>query len=47
MSRVLLEVHPRPSSALSDSAQQLDFTAFSELYATLPAVASTIGRKLS
>ena len=47
MSRVLLEVHPRLSSALSDSAQQLDFTAFSELYATLPAVASAIGHKLS
>ena len=43
---LLIEVHPRPAEALSDAAQQLDFAAFSELYATLPPLAAAVGRKL-
>ena len=43
---LMIEVHPRPKEALSDSAQQLDFATFSALQATLSPVASAIGRKL-
>ena len=43
---LLIEVHPHPSEALSDSAQQLDLKAFSRLHATLSPIASAIGRQI-
>ena len=44
---LLIEVHPQPEQALSDSGQQLDFGAFSEVYASLAPVAEAVGRSLA
>lgn len=43
---LLIEVHPDPSVAKSDAAQQLDHNAFSELLGTLRPIASAIGRTI-
>lgn len=41
---LLIEVHPDPTSALSDGEQSLTLDAFRELMPTVAAVASAIGR---
>lgn len=41
---LIVEVHPRPDHALSDAAQQLDFTAFERLMAGVTGIASVLGR---
>lgn len=43
---LLIEVHPDPSVAKSDAAQQLDHNAFRNLLTTLRPIASAIGRKI-
>ena len=43
---LLIEVHPTPAAAWSDAAQQLDFQTFAALQATLPSIASAVGRTL-
>ena len=43
---LLIEVHPTPLRAQSDASQQLDFETFSALHATLPSIASAVGRTL-
>lgn len=43
---ILLEVHPAPSYALSDAAQQLSFEAFDQLLPSLHAVAQAVGYSL-
>ncbi len=44
---LMIEVHPRPSEAKSDAAQQLSFEQFGELYDSLRAVARAVGKELS
>ncbi|RMH41323.1 MAG: 3-deoxy-7-phosphoheptulonate synthase [Gammaproteobacteria bacterium] len=41
---LLIEVHPEPSSALSDASQQLSFDVFASLMARVDAVANAVGR---
>lgn len=43
---LLIEVHPDPSVAKSDAAQQLDHDTFRDLLKTLRPIASAIGRKI-
>ena len=43
---VIIEVHPRPSEALSDGAQSLDIAQFTELMAGLSKIAEAVGRSL-
>lgn len=43
---LLVEVHPDPSVAKSDAAQQLDHNMFRELLTTLRPIASAIGRTI-
>lgn len=43
---LLIEVHPDPSVAQSDAAQQLDHDAFRKLVNTLKPIASAIGRTI-
>jgi 3-deoxy-7-phosphoheptulonate synthase len=43
---LLIETHPNPAVALSDAAQQLDFSQFEELHASLKPVANAVGRSL-
>ncbi len=43
---LLVETHPKPSSAKSDAAQQLDHVQFKEMYDSLGPVASAVGRKI-
>ncbi|MEM1138183.1 MAG: bifunctional 3-deoxy-7-phosphoheptulonate synthase/chorismate mutase [Bacteroidota bacterium] len=43
---LLIEVHPDPSVAKSDAAQQLNYNEFRELYHSLSAVAKAIGREV-
>lgn len=43
---LLIEVHPDPSVAKSDAAQQLDHHQFDELLKTLPPIAQAVGRKI-
>jgi 3-deoxy-7-phosphoheptulonate synthase len=43
---VLVEVHPRPDDALSDSAQQIPVDEFAELAAEVEAVARLLGKQL-
>lgn len=45
MSGLMVEVHPSPASALSDSAQQLNFDQFSNLLSTLVVRKTTIEDK--
>lgn len=44
---LLIEVHPNPKEALSDSAQQLNFDQFSELYDSLKHLAPATGYSLA
>jgi 3-deoxy-7-phosphoheptulonate synthase len=44
---LIIEVHPNPAKALSDGAQSLTFNNFSELMASLPAVAGAVGRSVA
>lgn len=41
---VIIEVHPHPEQALSDGPQSLTPEQFSELMASLPALAQAVGR---
>jgi len=43
---LIIEVHPVPEVAKSDAAQQLNHSEFRELYASLEAVANSVGRKI-
>jgi len=43
---LLIEVHPDPSVAKSDAAQQLNYDEFRALYKTLDAIAKAIGREI-
>jgi len=43
---LLIEVHPDPSVAKSDAAQQLDHNQFTELLGSLRGVAKSIGREI-
>ena len=43
---LIVEVHPHPSRALSDGAQSLKPSAFTELMGELRAVAQAVGREL-
>lgn len=44
---LLIESHPDPAVAKSDAAQQLDHSAFRELYGSLNAVAKAINKEIS
>jgi 3-deoxy-7-phosphoheptulonate synthase len=44
---LLIESHPRPKEAWSDAAQQLEFSQFAELNASLKAVANAVGRQMT
>ncbi len=43
---LLIEVHPNPKIAKSDSSQQLDHSTFTQLYGELKTIASAVGRQL-
>jgi 3-deoxy-7-phosphoheptulonate synthase len=43
---LLIEVHPNPKAALSDSAQQLDFYQFDVLHESLLPIAQAVGRRM-
>ena len=43
---LLIEVHPDPSVAKSDAAQQLDHQMFKDFYKTLAPVAQAVGKKI-
>jgi len=43
---LLIEVHPNPTIAKSDAAQQLDHGEFRDLYGSLHAVAKAVGRTI-
>ena len=43
---LLIETHPCPEEALSDSAQQLNFEEFRAMYDSLSAVAEAVGRTM-
>lgn len=43
---LIVEVHPKPESALSDNGQQLSFSQFSEMMRLLGPVAKAVGREL-
>ena len=41
---LLIETHPDPSKAKSDASQQLNFSEFETLFASLEKVANVVGR---
>lgn len=43
---LLIETHPCPACAQSDSAQQLDHQQFVEMYASLKPIAAAVGKRL-
>ena len=43
---IMIEVHPNPESALSDSAQQLDLAEFAKLMEEVESLATVMGRQL-
>ena len=43
---LLIETHPNPQQAKSDSAQQLDHASFEAMYASLQAIAAAVGKNL-
>ena len=43
---IMIEVHPNPESALSDSAQQLDLVEFAKLMEEIESLARVVGRQL-
>ena len=43
---LLIETHPQPSQAQSDSPQQLDHQQFKQMYASLQPIAAAIGKTL-
>jgi 3-deoxy-7-phosphoheptulonate synthase len=43
---LLIEVHPKPESALSDGPQQLKPSRFADLMAALKPLAEAVGRTL-
>jgi 3-deoxy-7-phosphoheptulonate synthase len=44
---LLIEVHPDPDHAASDSAQTLDFTTFDQLLSRITALAPAFGKTMS
>lgn len=44
---LMIEVHPNPEEALSDGDQSLDFNAFAQLMARVPAFAAAAGRSFA
>lgn len=43
---LLIETHPNPQQAKSDSAQQLDHASFEAMYASLQPIAAAVGKNL-
>ncbi len=43
---LIIEVHPNPEKALSDSEQQLTFEGFEKLMERLRALATALGRSI-
>ena len=43
---LLIEVHPDPTHAISDAAQQIDLERFGELMKELRPIAESVGREL-
>lgn len=43
---LLIEIHPEPSSALSDASQQLNFQEFDQLFDSLQPIVNAIGKTL-
>lgn len=43
---LLIETHPNPQQAKSDSAQQLDHASFEDMYASLQPIAAAVGKNL-
>jgi 3-deoxy-7-phosphoheptulonate synthase len=43
---LMIEIHPTPELALSDSQQQLDLREFAGLMAELEPVAKAVGRRI-
>ena len=43
---LMIETHPRPETALSDSQQQLDLTEFADLMKELDVIAKAVGRSV-
>jgi 3-deoxy-7-phosphoheptulonate synthase len=43
---LMIETHPRPETALSDSQQQLNLTEFADLMKELDAIAKAVGRSV-
>lgn len=43
---LLIETHPNPQQAKSDSAQQLDHASFETMYASLQPIAAAVGKNL-
>ncbi len=43
---LIIETHPNPAAALSDSAQQLNFEQFADMYRSLPPILGAVGRFL-
>lgn len=44
---VIIEVHPNPPQAMSDAAQQLNFSQFDELMQRIKSVAAAVGREVN
>ena len=43
---LLIETHPDPKQAKSDAPQQLNHTAFEQMYQSLYPIASAVGKSL-
>ncbi len=43
---LLVEVHPDPTHAISDAAQQIDLDGFAELMKELGPIAESVGREM-
>lgn len=43
---LIIETHPDPAIALSDSAQQLNFEQFKEMYYSVSPILAAVGRKM-
>jgi 3-deoxy-7-phosphoheptulonate synthase len=43
---LLVEVHPDPTHAISDAAQQIDLEGFAELMKELGPIAESVGREM-
>ena len=43
---LLVEVHPNPTEAISDAAQQIDLKGFATLMNELTPIAESVGREI-